>query len=75
MHIHYHSLFAGVITFMLLFVLGVSVWWGLVGVVVCLMADSTRYGSQPLRYGAASILQAVVLFLIFAVARLAFAGS
>ena len=74
MHIHYHSLYAGVITFVLLFALGVSVWWGLIGVVVCLMTDSTRYGRQPLRYGAASILQALVLFLVFAVARLSFAG-
>lgn len=72
MFIHFHSLYLGIGVYALLLWLGVPVFVGLLGVVACLGAD---YQSLKVRikksqhaktYAAASLLQASVLFLLYA---------
>jgi hypothetical protein len=74
MHVHFHSLFAGAIKFLLLLVIALQFGWGSIGIAACLLVDSGQLMSRLQKrrgaylYAAAAAVQSILLFGIYATA-------
>ncbi len=72
MLIQFHSLYAGLITVVLVLMSRPSFWLGIVVIPVCLMTESGHFGDRLRQsrnawsYAAVSLLQSIVLFGVYA---------
>jgi len=77
MYVHFHSLYAGVITLLLALVFRMPLVAGVTIVVVCLLMDLGQFLNRlqhqkaPWAYAAGSLIQSAILFVIFVLARYA----
>jgi hypothetical protein len=80
LQIQYRSLIAGIIFFALLYFLPCQFFWGLLGIGFCLLIESGQLESRILKsqpfllYALNTVVQASVIFSMFAAARLLTVG-
>jgi len=73
--LHYHSLYGGILVFAAIFFLAPSWTWGWIGVVVCIaldagkLTDKIRAKSSYGSYATVTIVQSLLLLLVFSLAR------